>query len=92
MRSRYSAYVTGAVDYIIDTTHISSKGNLIRKDVLEWAKSNIWQSLEIIYADIDTVEFKAYFKDQKGKKQVHHERSSFIFENDVWFYLDGVFK
>ena len=92
MRSRYSAYVMGSVDYIIETTHISRKGNLIRKDVLEWAKSNVWQSLEVIYVDFDTVEFKAYFKDHKGKKQVHHERSSFVFEKGIWFYLDGTFK
>ena len=92
MRSRYSAYVTSSVDYLVNTTHISKRGSLVRKDITDWAKSNVWLSLEILYADENTVEFKAHFRDRKGKKQVHHEKSSFVFEDKRWFYLDGTFE
>ena len=92
MRSRYSAYVMATVDYLIDTTHISQRANLSRKEIEQWAKSNNWQGLEIVNADTFTVEFKASYRDQSGRKQVHHEKSTFIFENDKWFYKDGVFN
>jgi SEC-C motif-containing protein len=92
MRSRYSAYVMASVDYLIASTHISKRAQLSSKEILHWAKSNGWQKLEIISADTFTVEFKAHFRDRSGKKQVHHEKSTFVFENGSWFYLDGVFN
>jgi len=92
MRSRYSAYVMAAVDYLIATTHISKRSNLTQKDIEQWAKTNNWQQLEIIHAETFIVEFKAHFRDRSGKKQVHHEKSTFVFENDRWFYVDGVFN
>ena len=92
MRSRYSAYVMGEVDYLFETTHTSQRAGLDKKDIEQWAKSNRWQRLEIIGAETFLVEFKAYFTDKSGKKQVHHEKSSFVFENGNWFYVDGVFN
>ena len=91
MRSRYSAYVTHAIDYLIDTTHVSRRQGLVRKDIEEWAKTNIWQQLEIIDSSEFKVEFKAYFKDRKGKNLIHHEKSAFVSEDGVWYYLDGEF-
>jgi SEC-C motif-containing protein len=91
MRSRYSAYVTHQIDYIIETTHISERVSLIRKEIENWAKANTWQQLEVLYSDELTVEFKAYYKDRKGKNQIHHERSNFVCEEDRWYYLNGLF-
>lgn len=91
MRSRYSAYVTHAIDYLIETTHPSKRQALVRKEIEEWAKSNIWQQLEIVGSSEFIVEFRAHYKDRKGKNQVHHEKSTFVFENDSWYYLDGEF-
>ena len=91
MRSRYSAYVMAAVDYLIDTTHVSLRANLVKKEIEQWAKTNNWLRLEIIYSDTFIVEFKAYFRDRNGKKQVHHEKSTFVFENGSWYYVDGAF-
>ncbi|MCF2443742.1 YchJ family protein [Dyadobacter sp. CY345] len=92
MRSRYSAYVMAEVDYLFDTTHVSKRAALSKKDIRQWAKSNNWQKLEIIAADTFTVEFNAYFKDKSGKQQIHHEKSTFAFENGSWYYLDGIFN
>lgn len=91
MRSRYSAYVTRAIDYIIETTYPSKRQGLVRKEIDEWAKTNVWQQLEIVSSSEFIVEFKAYFKDRKGKTQVHYEKSMFVFENNTWYYLKGEF-
>jgi SEC-C motif-containing protein len=91
MRSRYSAYVVGEVDYLIATAHSSERHLLVRSEIADWAKSNVWKKLEIINADTFSVEFKAHFRNRNGKLQVHHERSTFIYEEGHWFYKDGVF-
>ena len=91
MRSRYSAYVTCAVDYLIATTHISKRSSISKKEVEQWAKTNSWHRLEIVHSDTFTIEFKAYFRDRSSKLQVHHEQSTFVFEEGNWYYVDGVF-
>jgi SEC-C motif-containing protein len=47
--------------------------------------------LEVLNSIDNTVEFKAYFLDSFGKHQIHHELSTFKFENESWFYVDGTF-
>lgn len=47
--------------------------------------------LEIITSTENTVEFKSYYLDESMKAQIHHEKSTFIFENGNWFYVDGIF-
>lgn len=91
MRSRYSAYVTHAADYLVATTHISQRKYHSKSDILNWAVSNEWQKLEVILATDNTVEFKAYYRDEQKINHIHHEFSNFIFENGNWYYIDGVF-
>jgi SEC-C motif domain protein len=91
MRSRYSAYVIHAVDYLMVTTHIKERKYHSKTEILNWAKANQWQRLEVIYATKNTVEFKAYYIDAQLQQQIHHEYSNFIFEEDNWFYVDGKF-
>lgn len=96
MRSRYSAYATGAVEYIIKTTHPSTRQFHDAAAIENWARANNWQKLEII-AKSDgaakdkkgTVEFKAYFLDAENKLQIHHELSNFAKELGKWFFVDG---
>ena len=90
MRSRYSAYCVQAADYLVETTHYSTRKFHKKSDILEWAKANKWQKLEIVEATTGTVEFKAYYSNELGR-QVHHEKSTFIFEDGSWFYVDGTF-
>lgn len=91
MRSRYSAYVVQNADYLIATTHISTRKNHLKSDILEWSKSNNWLKLEIINASENEVEFKAYYLDNQVNAHIHHEKSSFKFEKGNWFYVDGKF-
>lgn len=91
MKSRYSAYASHQVDYLLNTTHSSQRKYYTKTDILNWATVNDWQKLEIIAATENTVEFKAYFKDENKQNQVHQEFSTFIKEDGSWFYLDGKF-
>ena len=91
MRSRYSAYVLHQADYLLDTTHRSERKSYSKTEILNWAKSSTWLQLEIIDFSENTVEFKAHFLDVHKQKQVHHELSTFIFEDGNWYYFSGVF-
>ena len=89
MRSRYSAFATGAADYLVNTTHISKRRYLNKKEILAWSKANKWLKLEVLASTETTVTFKAYYLDENLKAQVHYEHSTFKFENNKWFYVDG---
>ena len=98
MRSRYSAYVIVASQYLIDSTHISQRANYSKIDIEAWAKESDWKKLEIIDCkkglfddSVGEVEFKAYYKDSKNTLQIHHEKSVFRKENGDWFYVSGSF-
>jgi len=91
MRSRYSAYCVQAADYLVATTHASTRKFHKKADIIEWSKSNTWLKLEIISSTENTVEFKAFYLEESLKAQTHHEKSSFAFENGQWFYIDGIF-
>ncbi len=89
MRSRYSAYCVHNADYLMATTHSSTKKDHNRADILSFATTNHWVKLEIITSSETIVEFKAYYLDSSLVPQIHHEVSTFKKEEDNWFYVDG---
>lgn len=96
MRSRYSAYAIGQVEYILRSTHSSNRKLYDRQTIENWAKSSVWQKLEVVSTDggaakdkKGTVEFKAYFLDAARQSQIHHELSNFAKELGKWFFVDG---
>jgi SEC-C motif-containing protein len=91
MRSRYSAYVTHNADYLMATTHTSTRKHHNKKDILDWSQSNQWIKLEVVHSTADTVEFKAFYLDPQMQMQMHHEYSTFKMETGKWFYVDGEF-
>lgn len=91
MRSRYSAYCIQATDYLVQTTHPSTRKNHHPEDILEWSKANHWVKLEVLFASQNVVEFKAYYLDPSLTPIVHHEKSNFIKEGNQWYYVDGIF-
>ncbi len=92
MRSRYSAFATGEADYLVATTHSSTRKFHKKSHILAWSKSNQWIKLEVIASTETTVTFKAYYLDYQLKAQIHHEHSTFTFENGTWFYVDGTYQ
>lgn len=91
MRSRYSAFALRNAEYLMITTHSSQQKYHSKEDYLTWATQNEWLKLEIIEAQDNIVEFKAWYHNQEKVLCLHHERSSFVKENGAWYYVDGIF-
>ena len=89
MRSRYSSYCLGDVNYLKATTHDHTWSDEELKFIQDWADNSIWQHLEIVSSIGDMVEFKAYYIFE-GKQHLHHEKSTFLKVKDMWKYVDGV--
>ena len=93
MRSRYSAYVQGNIDYLSKTLAPEAVEGFNPDDAKEWSSAALWQGLEVrrVTLDNDTgsVEFVAKFKLQ-GRSQYHHELANFRQVEGVWKYVDGV--
>lgn len=93
MRSRYSAFVLGNGNYLMDSHHSTTRPIKERKSIEAWAKSVSWIRLEIVDKEKGgindqrgTVTFNAYFFED-GKVEVIHEKSDFVKENGYWMYL-----
>ncbi len=91
MRSRYSAYVRGLRDYLLDTWHPSTRPASIEPDPPGWT----WLGLEVRRHRIDdsdadhaTVEFVARSR-LAGRATRLHEISRFVRAGGRWTYLDG---
>lgn len=91
MRSRYAAFAMVLPEYLVDTTHSSIQKDNDFSDIEEWAKSNKWLKLEIVFAKDNKVRFRAYYQDKQGEIYEHDELSTFVQENGKWFYVDGEF-
>lgn len=96
MRSRFSAYAVGAIEYLLRSTHPSTRKFHKAEEIENWAKTNTWERLEIVSKSNGeakdtqgTVEFKAYFTGADGNPQIHHEHSNFRKELGKWFFVDG---
>tara|TARA_R110000764_G_scaffold95555_3_gene179397 strand:- start:1123 stop:1509 length:387 start_codon:yes stop_codon:yes gene_type:complete len=93
MRSRYSAFVLGNGNYLMDSHHSSTRPVKEKKAIEAWAKSVSWIRLEVLdreKGEINdqngTVTFNAYFF-ENGKVDVIHEKSEFVKEKGLWMYL-----
>ncbi|MBH1960389.1 MAG: YchJ family protein [Flavobacteriia bacterium] len=92
MRSRFSAFAIPNGEYLMETTFPPKRKFHNKKDLQEWGEINEWTQLEIIRTPTsDQVEFKAYYTDENGKKQLHHEHSLFKNVNGKWYYVSGKF-
>lgn len=95
MRARYAAYATGAIDFILDSTHPDERANCDRKEVQIWSEQSTWKGLEIINTekggpndDEGTVEFIARYNSRNVEME-HHEISIFKRLGGKWFFYDG---
>lgn len=86
MRSRYSAFVRADGDYLMQTHHKSTRPIKEKQAIVNWAKSVLWQRLEILESTEDTVKFNAFFSEH-GEADCIHENSKFVKENNKWYYL-----
>lgn len=90
MRSRYTAYTLNREDYLLATWHHST-----RPAALELANQprNQWLGLTVkrheqSAPDRAIVEFVARYK-FNGRAYRLHEISRFVYQEELWFYVDG---
>lgn len=95
MRSRYSAFATGNIDYLHDTLLPETRADFDRAEIEAWAKNSTWTGLEVRSTeggqegdDDGIVEFVARFT-LNGKPHSHHETSRFTVHDGRWYYVDG---
>lgn len=96
MRSRYSAHVCGAIDYLMNSWWPEVRNKVNRDEVARWVEESEWLRLEIIKTEqgqtTDTegwVEFIAHYRHQ-GRLERHGERSFFRQLEQRWYFVDGV--
>lgn len=91
MRSRFTAFATGSVPYLLATWHTTT-----RPPALDLDASRRWYRLDILstarggpFDTQGTVLFEAFFRDGSANGS-QLEKSSFVRESGRWFYVDGV--
>ncbi len=90
MRSRYTAFVTGNVDYILATNHSDTRDEVSREDVEHWSRDSEWLGLTIRSVedggeadDEGVVSFVARYS-LDGQLVNHRERGRFLREDGEW--------
>ncbi len=96
MRSRYTAHVLLAIDFLWSTWSPEQRLHSSQADIRAWAESCEWLGLQILGtkhgSQTDSegiVEFIALFR-QQGQVHQHHEVSRFNKILGKWFYVDHV--
>lgn len=94
MRSRYTAYTEGNVDYIVATQQGPAAVGYDAKDAKIWAESLNWDGLEVLKAettgDVGFVQFDAHYREGPKKAYILSEYSEFHRIDGRWFYWDSL--
>lgn len=95
MRSRYTAYATGNIEYIKSTTAPADQKDFDTEAAKNWAVDSDWKGFDLISKDKGEatdeegiIEFVARYK-INDKVESHHEVSSFKKIDGRWFFMDG---
>ncbi len=98
MRSRYTAFVRGAIEYLVATHDPRTRGTLDVPGLRRWSRDTTWLGLEIVATerggeddDTGVVEFVAAGI-TRGQPFRQRERSRFRRHDGAWVYSDGDVK
>ncbi len=89
MRSRYSAYVLGLIDYLLATWHPATAPGELELPPLKWLGLEVLLAQATAQAGV--VEFVARCR-ENGRAQRLHETSRFVREQGRWYYVDGIIE
>lgn len=91
MRSRFTAFALGDTGHLLRTWHPTTRpASLDLDDGMRWLRLDILDKLRGGPFDDDgVVEFEAFYRHADGRGSLR-ERSRFVREDGVWFYVDGV--
>ncbi|MGA6098995.1 YchJ family protein [Stutzerimonas marianensis] len=94
MRSRYSAYVLGLMDYLKATTLPAQQSGLDLQSMRDWSAASTWLGLEVEDSQVlggqpehARVSFTARWHDHAGE-HAQHERSAFVQRDGRWYFID----
>lgn len=89
MRSRYSAFALGRVDYLLASWHPSTRPATLALDpAVRWLGLEV-RAQRSTGIEAATVEFVARSRLGGGRAERLHEVSRFLREEGRWYYLDG---
>ena len=95
MRSRYSAFSKGDIEYIYDSHHPDTRKEVNKEEISAWSKHSKWLGLNIIKTEkggktdnVGTVEFLCIYEIE-SRKMEHHEKASFRKTDGRWYFFDG---
>jgi SEC-C motif-containing protein len=98
MRSRFSAYALGKVDYLIATRPEAKRAEENRDELAEYCRTVSCVGLKIVRKEqggpgdeTGVVTFHASLQ-ANGRRTLHSETSTFAREHGRWVYVDGVVK
>ncbi len=86
MRSRYSAYVVGLIDYLLATWHVSTSPGELELSPVKWLGLDVRHAHST--GDAGVVEFVARCRTAAGAQRLH-ETSRFVRTDGRWYYIDG---
>jgi len=91
MRSRYSAFAVGDVDYLLRTWHSPGRPGTLRLDPeRRWTRLAVLETHDGgLFDTTGTVRFRALYV-QDGQRGVLTETSRFVREGRRWLYLGPV--
>ena len=95
MRARYTAYVRGAIDYLMETHAPPGRDQLDRAAITAWSRDTQWLGLEIVATSAGGADDAAGIVEfiargvTRGAPFAQRERSQFRREGGAWRYVDG---
>jgi len=94
MRSRYSAYALGLIDYLVRSTLPAQQAKLDQHAIQAWSQGSAWLGLEVEQTELIESEpqhayvtFTAHWHDEGGEHS-HRERSAFVRNHGNWYFID----
>lgn len=91
MRSRYTAFARGDVDWIMESHHPDTVSEIDRDEVETWSTGSEWLGLKIRETDAGgpdddegVVVFRARYRPQGGQQVEHVERARFLRHEGAW--------
>jgi SEC-C motif domain protein len=94
MRSRYTAFTRGDIDYLENTLAPDARDDFDKKAIAHWATHSQWLGLDLLATEdgregdeTGFVEFIAHFS-HEGERYAHRERSLFRKIDGHWFFQE----
>lgn len=94
LEARYKAFVSGDIDFLIESHHPELRSQLNRDAIQSWSAESKWSGLEI--EDEKVADDKTFItftvKYERNFDRINHrEYAEFRKEGDKWYYYDSEF-